>query len=91
MKYPSYAWSDLVEKWSARLPLGEQYERITSTTEWIEDKIVGLIPNQLIFSSSSSSVLKNDDNVNDKESETNNNTKGVIQLVNPHSVLIWIG
>ena len=91
MKYPSYAWSDLVEKWSARLPLGEQYERITSTTEWIEDKIVGLIPNQLIFSSSSSSVLKNDDNVNDKEFETNNNNKGVIQLVNPHSVLIWIG
>jgi hypothetical protein len=105
MKYPSYAWPDLVDKWSTRLPIGEQYERITSTTEWIEDTKVcgGLIPNQLTFSpspSSSSSDNNNDESDNKNKNNNNNNnssnsnsnsSKGVIRLVNPHSVLIWMG
>jgi hypothetical protein len=100
MKYPSYAWSDLVDKWSTRLPIGEQYERITSTTEWIEDtKVCGLIPNQLTFSPSSSSSdnnidetdTNNNNNNNNNSSSSSNSGKGVIRLVNPHSVLIWMG
>jgi len=85
MKYPSYAWSDLIEKWSTRLPIGEQYERITSTTEWIQDKNIGLIPNQLTFA-----LLSNDDEDNKSDNNNNSSSKGVIRLVDPHSVLIWM-
>ena len=106
MNYPSYAWSDLVDRWSTRLPIGEQYERITSTTEWIEDtKVCGLIPNQLTFTPSSSSSSDNNNidesntnnnnsnsnNINSNSSNNSTNSKGVLRLVNPHSVLIWMG
>jgi len=85
MKYPSYAWSDLIEKWSTRLPIGEQYERITSTTEWIQDKNNGLMPNQLTFSS-----LSNDNEDKKSNNNINSSSKGVIRMINPHSVLIWM-
>jgi hypothetical protein len=44
MEYPNYATSDLMEKWSARLPLGDIYERCVSL-EWLQEK--HFIPLQL--------------------------------------------
>jgi hypothetical protein len=98
LKYPSYAWSDLSEKWSTRLPLGERYERITSRTEWIEDGTMGghggLVPNQLVFSSSgesnSNNNEKNLDNSKSKKTDFGN-PKAVLSLVDPHAVLAWRG
>jgi len=73
LKYPSYAWSDLSELWSTRLPVGERYEKITSTTEWIEDEKMGghggLVPNQLTFSSASGTAGV----VGDSNGSNNNN------------------
>ena len=92
LKHPSYAWSDLSEQWSTRLPLGGEYERITSTTEWIEDKTLsghgGLVPNQLVFSSSTT-----DSKMTSSKSKENDfgNPKGVISLVDPQAVLTWKG
>ena len=99
LKYSSYAWSDLSEKWSTRLPLGERYERITSTTEWIEDGKMGghggLVPNQLVFSSSgeSNSNNTNEKNLDNSKSKKTDfgNPKAVVSLVDPHAVLVWRG
>jgi len=107
MKYPSYAWSDLSKQWSTRLPMGERYERITSTTEWIEDGKSsghgGLVPNQLQFSASGGRG-ENDNNTstNAKSDERNHdgnksksievgNPKAVLSLVDPNAVLVWKG
>lgn len=77
LKFPSYAWSDLSKQWSTRLPMGERYERITSTTEWIEDGKScghgGLIPNQLYFSSSAP-ALTGRDGRGDNNISTNSNS-----------------
>jgi hypothetical protein len=111
LKYPSYAWSDLSAQWSTRVPLGERYERITSTTEWIEDEKMGghggLVPDQLVFSSSSpafggkggigennssSSNITNDENHPDNGKTKKNdffNSKAVLSLVDPQTVLAW--
>ncbi|VEU36576.1 unnamed protein product [Pseudo-nitzschia multistriata] len=98
-KYPSYAWSDLSEQWSSRLPLGERYERITSTTEWIEDPDLGghggLVPDQLVFSPSAAGDAGGgegaDRTTGKKGSGAGNNPKGVLGLVDPHAVLVWRG
>jgi len=89
LKYPSYAWSDLSEKWSTRLPLGERYERITSTTEWIEDeKIDGhgrLVPNQLIFSSSAPALVGGGVIGDSNNSSSNNSSNDEKNLDNSKS------
>ena len=100
MKYPSYAVSDLQKKWSTRLPMGERYEGITSTTEWIEDGKIGghggLVPNQLYFSPTAPNSDNNDDMNLDgstSKSKTNEigNSKAVLSLVDPKAVLVWKG
>eukprot|EP00536_Pseudo-nitzschia_multiseries_P000057 jgi/Psemu1/321427/estExt_fgenesh1_pg.C_20041 len=100
LKYPSYAWSDLSERWSSRLPVGERYERITSTTEWIEDAKPGghggLVPDQLVFSPvSASAAPEGDGSTNDKNGKGRDdgfgNPKGVLSLVDPRAVLTWRG
>ena len=92
LKYPSYAWSELSEQWSTRLPLGGKYETITSTTEWIEDEKMGghggLIPNQLGFSSSTQ-ALGDGNSIDNKKNF--GNPKAVLSLVNPQAVLVWRG
>mmetsp|Transcript_34302 Transcript_34302/g.71777 ORF Transcript_34302/g.71777 Transcript_34302/m.71777 type:complete len:413 (+) Transcript_34302:3144-4382(+) len=101
LKYPSYAWSDLSERWSNRLPMGSDYQRIPSTKEWIEEPTTtrgghgGLVPNQLVFSSAAgdgnNSNETNPDGAAASASAKKENSKGVLSLVDPHAVLVWRG
>lgn len=110
LKCPTYSWSDLSNQWSTRLPLGEKYESITSTTEWIEDEKIGghggLVPNQLVFSSSAPSLVgrggsgdgnySSKDDVKNHDSSTSKlndvgNCKSFLSLVDPQAVLVWMG
>lgn len=96
MKYPSYAWSDLSKQWSTRLPMGERYDRITSTTEWIEDGKTsghgGLVPNQLQFSASggrgdNDSNTSSTSNAKNDESNHNANKPKTNEVGNTKAVL----
>jgi hypothetical protein len=72
MEYPNYATSDLMGKWSARLPLGDIYERCVSL-EWLQEK--QFIPLQLTTA----------DQDDDEANATNGK---VIRLTSPNTVLV---
>ena len=92
LKHPSYSWSDLQQQWSTRLPMGERYERITSTTEWIEDgKSAGLVPNQLQFSSTAPVPATRGGGDAKTDSKADGDSKAFLSLVDPQVVLVWKG
>lgn len=75
MEYPNYAISDLMEKWSARLPLGDIYERCVSV-EWLQEN--QFIPKQLTTA---------DQEEGDGNSKATDGGK-VIRLSSPNIVLV---
>lgn len=96
LKDPSYSWPDLQQKWSTRLPMGQRYERITSTTEWIEDGKStghgGLVPNQLQFSSTAPALAgRGTDGDSKTDAKLDGDSKAFLSLVDPKAVLIWKG
>ena len=45
MEFPNYAISDLFDKWTGRLPMGDVFEKCV-TLEWLQEE--GFVPHQLV-------------------------------------------
>jgi hypothetical protein len=79
-----------MEKWTTRLPLGEEYERCVST-EWLEE--CEFIPDQLTtIVAAATTVIAT--LPSDKKKQTHQQPLGteqgtVLQLATPNSVLTW--
>ncbi|KAG7337447.1 hypothetical protein IV203_018575 [Nitzschia inconspicua] len=79
LRYPSYAMSDLLQKWEARLPMSETFEKCL-TVEWLQEQ--RLVPDQL--------VLEDVDNASGITSSTSSSSLGkVIRLASSDTVLAW--
>jgi Sister chromatid cohesion protein Dcc1 len=82
LQCPNYVISDLVQKWEARLPMGEIFEKCM-TLEWLQE--CGLVPDQLVV-----------ENPEGKPGSSSNNPSSslrwggkVIRLVSSDMVLTW--
>jgi hypothetical protein len=83
LQHPNYTVSDLIQKWEARLPMGENFEKCV-TLEWLQEH--GLVPDQLVLED----IMGETTSGSSRASKSSLRWSGkVIRLASSDKVLTW--
>lgn len=86
LQYPNYAMSDLLQKWQARLPMADVFEKCT-TVEWMQER--GLVPEQLILEDVGAAEPSNSTTATTATTTSTTASGKVIRLASSDTVLVW--